>query len=146
MLITSCKLPPSAGVEKKNDGPKAHNDQPTIHKLTFWERCISEQTPDASLFSGCKEDSYKARNAGQRQRRALRPARRRGDGSASLALAWSPLLLFQTYFKLTSTSRPAVNSWLCKLSLSSNRVQRGSEPRDALDDTDINPDEAKATG
>lgn len=62
---------------------------------------------DASLFSHYKEDNLKARKAGQRQRRALPPAGWWGDGSASAALARSLLLLFQMYFKLTSTRREA---------------------------------------
>lgn len=62
---------------------------------------------DASLFSRYKDDNLKARKTGQRQQRAPRPAGLWGDGSASTVLARSLLLLFQMYFKLTSTRREA---------------------------------------
>lgn len=103
---------------------------------------------DASLFSRYKGEDLKARKTGQGQRRALRPAGRRGDGPASAALARSLLLLFQMYFKLTSTRKRGflIAGLTCFPRPLDNGVQRGSEPRHALNDTDINPDEVKATG
>lgn len=54
MLITSCKLPPSAGLEKKKKKSRKWRPWGTswaaIQKSTFWECCVSGEAGDAAAF------------------------------------------------------------------------------------------------
>lgn len=128
MLITSCKLPPSAGLEKnpeKNQGPEAHHELQTIHKSTFWECCVSGQAGDAELFAGRKGDNWKGRKRGKKWKKE----KTRQSSMASRTLGWwlsagtaVPFIVPDGFYM----EKIFFNSWVSTFS-SSLRAQRCSE-------------------